>query len=244
MRFDAAASLEQRWLWLGISLLIAAIAVWARWGAQRGPQYPWLMRLQHSTAAPWLAQGLRLAYAVGIPAGALLWQGDLTERGLGLQPFPWNQITPTLTAQSNWVDWLRDLGWAMIIAAGAAALFTCADRLANTQRLRRSRDAGVAVREALYHQVHWAFYREPFILLGGLALGPWMGLLPVLIEAALNPARWKDLLDGAAPGRALLFRGAIAIVSVLLYIQTQNLWVMLPVDALLVWSIGQPAPQS
>ena len=97
---------------------------------------------------------------------------------------------------------------------------------------------GHSLREAVYHQAHWAFYREPFVLLWGTELGAWAGLIPVAAEALVNPARWTDL-QSPARGRDLLIRVGLAVMSAVLFIQTQNIWPVLIVDMLLVWLLGQ-----
>ncbi len=222
---EATISLEQRWLWIGGSILLAIFAAWVRWAAARPPLPEWQVKLERSPAAPWLAQAARLLYAVGIPATVLLAQGQLTLRGLGLQP-------------RAGLDWMRESGWSLALGVGALAIFALARRASALLPLHRAKrqDGWVALREAVYHQTHWAFYREPFVLLWGPALGAWAGLLPVALEAALNPARWADLRTNSPQSRALLFRAALAIISVLVYIQTQNFWLALLVDAVLGWA--------
>jgi len=96
----------------------------------------------------------------------------------------------------------------------------------------------VALREAIYHQAHWAFYREPFVLLLGVGLGTWAGLIPVAAEALVNPARWTDL-QSPARGRDLLIRVGLAVLSALLFIQTQNIWLAILADTGLLWLLGQ-----
>jgi hypothetical protein len=86
--------------------------------------------------------------------------------------------------------------------------------------------------------VHWAFYREPFVLLWGLSLGTWAGLLPVAFEAGINPARWDDLRV-PPHGRDLLIRVGLAIVGALLFLETQNLWLAILMDAVVGWRLGQ-----
>jgi hypothetical protein len=60
----------------------------------------------------------------------------------------------------------------------------------------------------------------------------------VILEAAINPARWADL---RVPHRShdLLVRAFLAVVSALLFIQTQNLWVAFLLDTALGWGFGK-----
>jgi len=176
---------------------------------------------------------------VGIPAMALLWRGALTERGLGLKSLPWSS-SPALSS-TTLADWAKDIGWAISIALGAWAVLLIGDyrvkRIVGTAT-RRQHKVSIALREATYHQIHWAFYREPFVLLWGIPTGTWAGLIPLTFETLTNPARWAEL-NAPHTGRALLIRAALAVVSVLIYIQTQNLWLALLVDATLGWALGQ-----
>ena len=82
----------------------------------------------------------------------------------------------------------------------------------------------VLFREAIYHEVHWAFYRNaPIVTLheygGDVYWGIWAGLTIVALEAILNPAWRRDLTDPQrAPAR--LVRVALAIVSGVLFFVT------------------------
>jgi hypothetical protein len=250
-------ALLERWVWLNVSLVIALLASALRWFLER----PYLQRYLNANAVPganavpsanavsiphravwdrpWIIHPLRLLYAVGIPALALLWRGVLTPSGLGLKPFFWADQTLS-TLSGSWDSWMRDLGWTCAFAGGFWVLVVLADRaakrLAPPRVTRHSLSA--ALREAVYHQAHWAFYREPFVLLLGVGMGAWAGLLPVAGEALLNPARWTDL-QSPTRGRDLLIRVGLAVLSAMLFIQTQNIWLMLLADSGLIWLLGQ-----
>ncbi len=228
---------QLRWVWLGGSLLLGVLASWLNHVLHRLPQ-PWAKAWLEWRGRPWVEQGLRFLYAVGIPAAALLWQGALTPRGLGLQPVSW---TEHASPEGVWQAWARDIGNALLLASAALGVYGLAQAQARRltgNALPREHDPSIALREAVYHQAHWAFYREPFVLLWGPGVGTWIGLLPVLLEALLNPARWADL---RVPERshALLTRALLAIVGALLFATTQNLWLGLSVDLLLGWIWGQ-----
>ena len=239
-------ALLERWVWLNISLVIALLASALRWLLER----PHLQRHLHTNNSPtpyrpiwdipWIIHPLRLLYAVGIPSLALLWRGVLTPSGLGLKPFIRAADQALSTGPGSWDTWMRDLGWTCAFAAGFWVLVALADRttgrLSPPRTTQRSLD--VALREAVYHQAHWAFYREPFVLLLGVGMGAWAGLLPVAGEALLNPARWTDL-QSPTRGRDLLIRAGLAILSAMLFIQTQNIWLMLLADTGLAWLLGQ-----
>lgn len=233
-------ALLERWFWLTISLAIAIFAILVRWILERpGSRYAADFRAwQRKPGAVWAIQSARLIYALGIPTLALLWRGALTARGLGLQAAPWRG------GLVNWEDWMRDLGWAIFLGAGLWLLVRLSDvmiyRQMGVAADHPRREWSTALREAIYHQAHWAFYREPFVLLWGLSLGTWAGLLPVAFEAGINPVRWEDLRSPTR-GRALVIRAGLAIVGALLFLETQNLWVAILVDAVVGWRLGEAA---
>lgn len=234
----------ERWLWLAGSLCIATLAIAIRWILERPRPTPTDVeenRRPFILATPWIVQSLRMLYAVGIPAMALFWRGALTPSGLGLQPFFWTNNATLDVARGGWDNWVHDIGWTcawacglwLLVVIGDYAVKRCAMHGPTTQH-----NLSLALREAVYHQAHWAFYREPFVLLWGIELGAWAGLIPVAAEALVNPARWTDL-QSPSRGRDLLIRAGLAVMSATLYIQTQNIWPMLIADAALVWILGQ-----
>ncbi|MGC9397666.1 MAG: hypothetical protein ACP5HM_00845 [Anaerolineae bacterium] len=240
--------LEERWLWLTGSVLLAVLVSWIRWLFLRPHENtpPWLLRWQRWPGRPWVEAGLHLLYAVGVPAAALIWRGALTERGLGLQPLLWPQEAVALELRrANWQDWVQDVGWTLGFAGATALVFGLAEvqrRRLTPQRHVVERDAGRAVYKAFCRQSHWAFYREPFVLLWGATTGSWVGLLPALLEAALNPQRWEEL-QSPFHGRDLLGRLALAVMSTLVFLRTGNSWCALGADMTLsyLWGTARPA---
>jgi hypothetical protein len=92
--------------------------------------------------------------------------------------------------------------------------------------------------DALYDQVHWAFYRSgPILWLDDLYGGVFAGLALVLLEAVLNPAhRWalEDPETAAPP----LIRLGIAWISALLFLETHNLWLTIAAHLVLITLCG------
>jgi len=235
---NTEAALLERWLWITASLGIATLASAVRWFLERPRVENGQPRDKQPTILenPWMIQPLRLLYAVGIPAAAFLWRGVLTTSGLGLQQFFWGDNQALDLAPGSWDNWVRDIGWTCALACGFWLIVVIADHTAKTRITRRRFD--IALREAIYHQAHWAFYREPFVLILGIGLGTWAGLIPVAAEALVNPARWTDL-QYPARGRDFLIRVGLAVLSALLFIQTQNIWLAILADTGLVWLLGQ-----
>ncbi|OQA19177.1 MAG: hypothetical protein BWY63_01804 [Chloroflexi bacterium ADurb.Bin360] len=235
---------EERWVWLAGSLLLACLVSWIGWAIRNmgGRPQKWYGMWRTWRGRPWIEHTVRLLYAVGIPTTALFWRGVLKEGALGLKAFPWQQVTALIHAlPATWADWVQDALWAMGLGIIMMTLVALAQRQLSragiTSRQTR-RDITVSLREAAIHESHWAFYREPFILLWGTELGVWAGALLVLLEAAVNPARWTDLRD-PTHSRGLLLRAALAICSGLVFLLTQNFWLMLLTHTLLGWWWGE-----
>jgi len=237
---NTETALLERWLWVIASLGIAMLASAIRWIVVERPRLSAAAPQKSPSPTlfdqPWFVHPLRLLYAVGIPALAYLWRGVLTPSGLGLQQFFWSDGQTLDMAPGSWDNWVRDIGWVCALACGFWAIIRLADHLTHTTGVQHR--PGIALREAIYHQVHWAFYREPFVLTLGIGLGTWAGLLPVVIEALVNPARWTDL-QFPDRGRDLLVRVGLGVLSAMLFLQTQNLWLAILADAGLVWALGQ-----
>jgi hypothetical protein len=231
--------LPESWLWLGGSLLLAILWANLAWFFRKprsGEVGEFVTRLIAWHFAPWLLQFLRLLYYIGVPAAALYWGHDAIVRGhLGL-----------LSGQSDkWLDWAQDAGWAAALGIGAWGLLALGWRT-----YRRALAAGeespvtgagssgwVFLREAAYHEVHWAFYRNAPIVMWGRYWGIWAGLALVALEAVLNPA-WRKGLADPQRAPAQLMRGALAVVSGVLFWRTENLWLALVVHWGVSWGLA------
>jgi hypothetical protein len=253
---EPSVAWREGWLWLGGSLLLAALWANLAWFFRQpraGAVGEFVARLVTSRFSPWLFQLLRLLYYVGVPFAALLWGRDaVVGRLLGLQPVE----VPASGGQAagvalaaNWFDWAHDVGWAVAVGFGVwmlLALGWWAYRRAMSAAGEVEPAAGlnvsgwVLLREACYHEVHWAFYRNAPILAVGTYWGAWVGLALVALEAALNPAWPRGLADPRqAPGQ--LMRGALAVVSSVLFLLTENLWLALIVHWGVSWGLTRLA---
>jgi len=250
-------TLEKSWLWLGGSLLLATLWTNLAWFFRHprpGPIGEFIAHLTTLRLAPLTLQGLRLLYYVGFPFAALLWGHDVViGRLIGLQqlnlPVAGDNLAGVDVA-ANWLDWAQDLGWAAalgIAACGLLALGWYAYRRAliasGSTDGEGSKIAGanisgwVLLREAAYHEFHWAFYRSVPIFAAGMYWGTWIGLLLVVLEAMLNPA-WRKRLADPYKAPAQLLRGALAVVSSALFLLTQNLWVAIVLHWGISWALN------
>ncbi len=244
---------NEGWLWLSSSLLLAALwanLAWFFCQTSSGAVGDFIARLTAWRFSPRLLQLLRLLYYIGVPFAALLWGHDaVIGRLLGLQqldlPIPGGkEASADITA--NWLDWAHDVEWAVALGLGAWALLALswwAYRRAIVTTgagdvVTRANSSGwVLLREAAYHEIHWAFYRNMPVLAVGTYWGVWIGLALAALEATLNPAWHKGMTDPQwAPGQ--LMRGALAVVSGVLFLLTQNLWLALALHWGVSWGLA------
>jgi hypothetical protein len=228
---EQLASWGEGWLWLGGSLLLAILWANLAWyfsTPRSNSVGEFVTRLTSWRFAPLLLQLLRLLYYVGLPSAALYLGHDaIVQRYLGISD-----------EQSDvWLRWAHDVGWAAALGIGAWVLLALGwwtYRRALHAAGEESAVAGTGVsgwillREAAYHEIHWAFYRSvPIFILekehftGNLYWGVWIGLTLIALEAALNPTWRKGLVD-TEKAPAQLVRGALAIVSCVLFVQTKD----------------------
>lgn len=225
--------------WLLISVVLATLASLVQWligylagahGRRRAASGPWQASAQ-LLASSWLATPIRLAYGLGIPAAALFWQGALTSRGLGLGPL----LSSGEATGTSRLSSLGDAaGWTVLLTGTTLALVSIGTRAARrrqTRSQRSRRSLGRAGLEALYHQVHWAFYREPFILAWGLGWGCWAGAVVAAIETMISPVFWERLHSGGPEHRQrALVRAALLVASTQLFYLTESLPLTLLLD--------------
>jgi hypothetical protein len=260
MRLLSSAA-QEAWLWLAGSFLVALLWtnlswLYAPWveddgtgETSRSLAETIVRRVGGGRFSSTVYQVLRLVYYVGIPAAALFWGRDaVVGRFLGLQPLLLPDSGGTgqgLDIAANWSAWLHDLGWAAGVTAASIGLLALASlthrkALSNvqTEEARSERPSvSVAAREALYHETHWAFYRNAPIVAFGPYWGPWAGFLLVGLQAAANP-HWRSSLRDPGAAWPELRRAALAVVSTVLFLRTQNLWMAFFVHTIISWAVG------
>ncbi len=226
--------MTHRWDWLSLSIALHTLASMARWLVDRQARTAasanaWWSGFQRILQLPWLSQGIRMLYGLGLPAAALMWQGTLTSYGLGLRPFD-RELEADVLSTSAVGNMFLDTGRALLIAGGATLLFACGRWLCralspNTEPAPSWFGRLVnATLDAFYHQVHWAFYREPLVITAGVTAGSWLGLIPVAAETVLNISLWERLEGHSIMARQnLALRAALWVAGTLIFIHTRNL---------------------
>ena len=235
--------MTHRWDWLSLSIALHTLASIARWLVDRQARTAasanaWWSGFQRILQLPWLSQGIRMLYGLGLPAAALMWQGTLTSYGLGLRPFD-RELEADVLSTSAVGNMALDTGQALLVAVGVTSLFACGRWLCRAlPPATETPPSGLgrfvnATLDALYHQAHWAFYREPFVITAGLTAGSWLGLIPVAAETMLNISLWERL-DGQTIGarQNLALRAALWVAGTLIFIHTRNLGLAILVHAI------------
>jgi len=234
---------NQAWLWLGGSLLLAVLWSNVAWHFRKprpGRLGETVHRLETGRFSPWLHQGLQLIYYVGIPYAAFILGRDaLVERYLGIRVAGLDE--------SAWLVWMRDLAWAVSLSGGTCSLLAigwAVYRKAAGVRHPPAQplfyppiDTWSYLIPAIYHEIHWTFYRNAPIVGLGTYWGVWIGLALAGVEAALNPA-WRHGLRHRNQAPALLMRWSMAILSALLFLKTGNLWLTLASHWLVSWGLA------
>lgn len=221
----------ERWLWLGGSFLIALAATGVSWIFRHRT---WAEQWTASPLFAPLLHFLRFLYYVGGPFAALIWGRDaVVERLLGLSPFPAILLSP-LSPEDRmalWLDGVRDVGWAVFLGVAAGATLAIIQRVANGTGPAPETPFGT-LREAVFQEIHWMFYRNGPVVALGAYWGTWAGLGLVALEAALNPWWWAALRTPEKRPLTLV-RTGMAVLSAVFYLQAASLWLSI----LLHWGV-------
>lgn len=231
-----------RWLWLGGSILAALLAAGAAWF--------WRSRAlaEDLAASPFFApllQAFRFLYYVGGPFAALIWGRDaVVERLLGLGPLPYLLGTPLSPDEKTalWMDGMRGVGWVIFLGTSAwatLAVIWWATRYPGQEGLDHlPRSPLLALREAFFQETHWMFYRNAPVVALGTYWGTWVGLIPLLLEAGLNPW-WRAALRDSGKRPAMLIRAGMAVLSAAFYLRAASLWLAILLHWGVTWGVAR-----
>lgn len=198
-----------------LSILLYAFSSNLGWAAiaPRGDRFSrlvaWWSRFRAHGA---IIEAARLIYYLALPWATLMF-GYSAARALGV----WN------------LDWLMNIWIGLIVAVGGTIVFIWVWRPYAQSEHPESVDlagwnGARQIIEAIYQEAHWAFYRSgPILWLDDYYWGSFIGLALNLIEGWSNPTvrvNIRDITRADAP----LWAGSLAIVSVLIFIYTQNTW--------------------
>ena len=217
-------------LWVVFSIGLYTLGVDLAWHYRQprpGRLGGWAKTVMGWPYRHWILEAIRFLYYIGIPYAALL-------RGIAL---------PRLMGLTH-IDWVKGIGLGTALGGGAFLLLAliwwwyarAVAALPLSARGRRGVDSmngWILLREAIYLETHWAFYRSAAILLlDNHYAGAFVGFLLVTLEWSINPA-WRT--DLSLPWRSanILMRWSLAFVTAIIFLFTRNLWLLVPIH----WAI-------
>jgi len=218
-------------LWVGFSIALYALGVDIAWHYRRprpGWLGHWVKAIRGWPYRYWPLEAIRFLYYIGIPYAALL-RGVVLPRLMGLTD----------------PDWVKGIGLGAALGGGTLLLLAlicwwyARAIMALPVPTKRGHlgdepiNGWGLLREVIYLQTHWAFYRSAVILLlDDHYTGTFLGFLLITLEWAMNPAWRKDL---GLPWRSVtpLIRWSMALSTAIIFLLIRNLWVLVPVH----WAI-------
>jgi hypothetical protein len=125
---------------------------------------------------------------------------------------------------------LRELPWEQVTSSDSEA---SVGEPAVMVALPPTQAWWVILWEAIYAEIHWAFYRAgPIILLDDYYAGVFLGFLILNLEWWTNPA-WRHGWGPAGQRPDVVLRWSLAFVMAIIFLFTRNLWLAIPLH----WAI-------
>jgi hypothetical protein len=211
-------------LWTGITLLLGTVAVNAAYRAQGGRLIEWTETSPTGIVTREVALFL---FMVGIPFITLISGAaslDLLALGTDL-------ADPNALAGFTVANWVRGIGITAVVVITILLILWVGGRSSPHGAVWRV--GPLALRDALYREVHWTFYRAaPALLLNDLYWGCVIGALLVMLEWATHPdtPTWLRSVEGR---QYMTVQIATLLSSCFLYLATQNLWLMILANLLI-----------
>ncbi|MFQ5342382.1 MAG: hypothetical protein ACE5F6_12625 [Anaerolineae bacterium] len=207
---------QERLVWLAGSVLMYAVGTNAAWVFRRVTRWPAVRFV--------LVAVVRFVFYVGVPYAALL-GGVITLKSLGLVEAPQREsLNQGGLVAIGAVALLGLIGWHYQRQVNALDSEAPPPLQAARSVLGRPWGWAFLLIEAGYQQIHWAFYRAlPFLVLGDLYTGAFLGLALVFLEAYANPRVRRGLAD---PARAevILLSAGFATLTTVLFVLTGTSW--------------------
>jgi len=218
-------------LWVGFSIGLYALGADIAWHYRRprpGRIGRWAGVIKGWPYRYWLLEAIRLLYYIGIPYAALL-RGVALPRIMGLTDLDWFRGIGlgTVLGGGNFLL-LALIGWWYVRAVAALPL-PARERQRASLEFAGSTNGWILLRDVIYLETHWAFYRNATILLfDDYYIGIFLGFLLVTLEWSIDPA-WRK--DWSSPWRSvdILMRSSMAFAMAIIFLFIRNLWLLVPI---------------
>jgi hypothetical protein len=223
-------------LWACLSIGLYALGADIAWHYRRprpGRIGRWVGLVKGWPYYHWLLEAIRLLYYIGIPYAVLL-RGVALPRLMGLTHLDWVRGIGLGTALGGGTFLILAFTWWWYARAVAALPPSARERQGTSLRFAGSTNGWSLLREAIYLETHWAFYRSATILLlDDYYVGIFLGFLLVTLEWSMNPA-WRK--DWGLSWRSvdILMGWSMAFATTIVFFFIRNLWVLVPIH----WGIG------
>ena len=254
--FSADLGRDKLALLVACTLAIHALAtnlVWRLFYAGSGRGL--VLRLGGSWIGRSMAQIARLLYYVGVPL-AVLWRGDHAQMGVPstLSGVRGGDAVLHLLGLSQAQD-LIHVGVGLGMGAGALCVLValwvwyaravpdavggCETRFVGAPPLRPTVPWWQALREALFLQPFWAFYRSfGATLTSDAVYVAFLGLALVALSWLLDPLR-RNGLRSASRGYAIARDWAVALFTAFVAMRVHALWVLILMHSAWLWASDQ-----
>ena len=217
-------------LWVVFSIGLYALGVDIAWHYRRprsGRLGQWVGTIKVWPYRYWLLEAVRFLYYIGIPYAALL-RGVALPRLMGLTHLDWVKGIGLGTALGGGVFLLLASIWWWY-ARAIAALPRSARQRQGASLGDDSTNGWILLREVVYLEAHWAFYRSAAILfLNNYYAGTFVGFLLVTLEWSINPA-WRTDLSSPWRSANTLMRWSMAFAMTIIFLFIRNLWLLVPI---------------
>jgi hypothetical protein len=246
-------------LWTAGSILLSALGGLLAWLAGQRP-HSRLGELGASLSGNPFGRAtlflVRFAFYIGLPYVALMnhWLSPVVVGLVGTQTsdLPWWLLGWNT---SEWVKALvggSDLAGGVAVGALLPGGIAAAILLLGWRNAYRALGAAfptggllpapsifVVVREGLFAEIHWAFYRAaPLAFIADPYWATLAGAALVILEWVLDPMWHTGLADGSRR-EALLMQLTWLALSASIFVLTRNVWPILVLHIALVWMVGR-----
>jgi hypothetical protein len=215
-------------LWVVFSIGLYALGADIAWHYRRprpGRLGHWAETVKGWSYRHWLLEAGRFLYYIGLPYAALL-RGVALPRFMGLTDLDWLRGVGLGTVLGGGTFLFLALIWWWYARAVVALPLSARERPGTSLGFAGSTSGWILLREAIYLETHWAFYRSATILLlNDYYVGTFLGFLLVTLEWSINPA-WRR--DWSMPWQSvdILMRWSMAFAMAILFLFIRNLWVL------------------